>query len=659
MADSSVNDAFTRSGIRGKLFRDHVLTITGSVVVVGSLLILAISFLSRSQTAKISEQIEKQGRSRLSNQAQVFENVVYQNLSKLESQVSDRLGRSAAVSGLLSKYSGNTNATETTRIRTDLQTSAFDVMVQLELSMLTILDTEGKVITRATTSKEFGDGVFIRDYSKATKQVSPIAKLVSTALNGKNVTSLELYSSEILKKEPVNAVNAVSGITVIDKNTLADQARVIIAGESEPEDRGLMLSTIQPIRESGTNAIVGVVVAAKMINRNEKILLSEFSSVVPSSESKSSILIDNARVLTSETLPNGNPAIGYRIPYDVWKTTVRQGYTFQESASTGVTANAYAKYNVLRNSLGQAIGTLAVTTDYGNFAGILENVENATNTTILYIIGIVILVLLLGLAAAYSFSKNRADKISSSINELKSLMESILSGDFSARSNITSGDEFEELSAQFNEMIRRLSALIETETERDSMQKQLTDLLIVVSNSAEGDFTQRATVTEGALGALADSFNLMVDDLGNLIREVQSAALKVGEASSEILSATEQMARGAEEQSVQVANASAAVEEMAASIRQVAMNADSAAEAAQRATQVAQTGGKTVEETIEGMRRIHATVQDSSQKIKSLGESSLEISKIVQTIEDIANQTNLLALNATIEAARAGEAGRG
>ena len=64
-------------------------------------------------------------------------------------------------------------------------------------------------------------------------------------------------------------------------------------------------------------------------------------------------------------------------------------------------------------------------------------------------------------------------------------------------------------------------------------------------------------------------------------------------------------------------------------------------------------------DTLEGMQRIRSSVQATARKIKSLGDRSLEISEIINVINDITEQTNLLALNAAIEAARAGDAGRG
>ncbi|RMG56689.1 MAG: methyl-accepting chemotaxis protein, partial [Gammaproteobacteria bacterium] len=190
-------------------------------------------------------------------------------------------------------------------------------------------------------------------------------------------------------------------------------------------------------------------------------------------------------------------------------------------------------------------------------------------------------------------------------------------------------------------------------------QRAILRLLDEMSSLAEGDLTVHATVTEDITGAIADSVNYAIDALRSLVTTINETSEKVSDAAEKAQATALRLADASNHQAREIASASAAITDMADSIEQVSENASVSAEVAQQSVDLSRKGAETVRLTIDGMDTIREQIQETSKRIKRLGESSQEIGDIVSLIDDIADQTNILALNAAIQASSAGEAGRG
>jgi twitching motility protein PilJ len=199
----------------------------------------------------------------------------------------------------------------------------------------------------------------------------------------------------------------------------------------------------------------------------------------------------------------------------------------------------------------------------------------------------------------------------------------------------------------------------EAAQENQRNQDAILRLLNEMGDLAEGDLTVQATVTEDITGAIADSVNYAIEELRMLVQGINRASQQVTKTTSEARLSSEQLLAAAEQQSQQIGETTAAVSQMTNSIVQVSQSAAESARVANQSLDTARRGGDSVRGAIAGMNSIRDQIQETSKRIKRLGESSQEIGEIVDLISDITEQTNILALNAAIQAAAAGDAGRG
>ena len=190
-------------------------------------------------------------------------------------------------------------------------------------------------------------------------------------------------------------------------------------------------------------------------------------------------------------------------------------------------------------------------------------------------------------------------------------------------------------------------------------QESILKLLDEMSALADGDLTVEAEVTDQITGAIADSVNFAVMEMRELVTQINRASVEVANESELAVSSAQAVSQSNTSQAEEISQAASLMTKVSNDMREMSEQANNSSALATESLQVAEQGTQAVRDTISGMESMREQIQETSKRIKRLGESSQRIGDIVSLIDDIAEQTNILSLNAAIQASMAGEAGRG
>ncbi|WP_105166600.1 methyl-accepting chemotaxis protein [Pseudoalteromonas sp. T1lg23B] len=188
---------------------------------------------------------------------------------------------------------------------------------------------------------------------------------------------------------------------------------------------------------------------------------------------------------------------------------------------------------------------------------------------------------------------------------------------------------------------------------------EVSDGLTVISQGG-GDLTQRLEVaTKDETGKLANSFNLFLNLIAQLVTQINQCAQQVTQTAQATSSQAGELTESTVQQQQALEMVATAINQMAATANEVAASCANAAELASQTQSASLLGREVITKTVSSVADLASVITSATSDITQLDSESENIMSILSVIRGIAEQTNLLALNAAIEAARAGEHGRG
>lgn len=201
--------------------------------------------------------------------------------------------------------------------------------------------------------------------------------------------------------------------------------------------------------------------------------------------------------------------------------------------------------------------------------------------------------------------------------------------------------------------------VMDAEGKNRAMQEEVQKLVAELPEIAGGNVPIETINNSEISKKIPESFSYALGTLRKLVYNIGKTAKGVSVVAQDAQKITKDLADSSGQQAQEIGEITASVSNMAISIELVSTNALESANVAQESVNIASEGGKVVRNTINGMEKIQTQIQETSNYMRRLSDSSQEIGEIVSLIDGIADQTNILSLNASIQAAMAGEAGKG